>query len=141
MSDMKIGYYWHIHGHPARSGYLPSMECAMMMGSQFFEVLEKPTIICGIIPCKVELTYNGFFVMFFDKDGSHELAIKSMIAELENRAINPVSINVERWGLITDDMVNSMPEEMNSVTNWSGIKQFHQVHCDFNASRQGDYHG
>ena len=134
MSEMRIGYYWHIHVHSVRSGYLPSIATAATMGEQFFEVLEKPTITCGVIPCKFELTFNGFFVLFFDEDGSHETAIKSMLAELNNRPMNPVYVSPEKWINITDDMVNSMPDEMDIVTNWSGVKQFHQVHCDYDAS-------
>lgn len=138
MSNMRIGYYWHIHGHPARSGYLPSMECAMNMGNQFFETLEKPTIHCGIIPCKIELTFNGFFALFFDEDGSHELAIKSMITELDSKPFNPVNVSVDKWMAITDDLMDSLPDELDPVTNWSGVKQFHQVHCDFDASGRGE---
>lgn len=134
MSNMKIGYYWHIHGHPVKSGYLSSMECAMVMGNQFFDVLEKPTILCGIIKCKISLTFNGFFVLLFDEDGDHETAIKSMLLELDSKAINPVNLSPEKWGKITDDMVESMPNEMNPVTSWSCAKQFHQMHCDFNAA-------
>lgn len=134
MSNMKIGYYMHIHGHPVKSGYLPSMECAMTMGNHFFETLEKPTITCGIIPCKIELTFNGFFALFFDEDGSHETAIKSMITELNSKSINPVHIHPEKWEAITDDMIASLPDELNNLTNWSGVKQFHQIHCDFDAS-------
>lgn len=133
MSEKRLGYYWHIHGHPVRSGYLPSIECAMEMGVQFLELLTKPTVICGVINCKIELTFNGFFALFSDDDGSHETAIKSMLAELNSKPINPVYISPEKWIDITNDMVNSMPDKMDSITNWSGVKQFHQVHCDYNA--------
>lgn len=128
--DVKIAYYFHIHGKEVVHGIETPVILFLQYPALIEDLLNKPTLRCGDMKTKFAISHNGFYVAILSDKQDKEAT--AMIDELVAIPIAPEMVLQQTWRERIDTLVNTLQASDND--NWGNLKKIHSFHCENDVS-------